>query len=63
MYKLNKFLYGLKQVPRCWNKKFNAFLHEFCFKETEADQYIFVGNVGNEPVYLALFVDDGLVAA
>jgi hypothetical protein len=61
--KLNKSLYGLKQAPRCWNKKFSAFLHEFCFKETEADQCIFVGNVGNESVYLALFVDDGLIAA
>jgi transposase InsO family protein len=61
--KLNKSLYGLKQAPRCWNKKFSAFLHEFCFKETEADQCIFVGNIGNESVYLALFVDDGLIAA
>lgn len=60
--KLNKSLYGLKQAPRCWNHKFTQFLNQFNFKSSEADQCIFVGKVKNVSVYLALFVDDGLVA-
>lgn len=57
--RLDKSIYGLKQSPRCWNKKFSAFLKKFNFRETEADKCIFVGNVGESVVYLTLFVDDG----
>lgn len=60
--RLEKSLYGLKQAPRCWNREFSAFLKEFQFRETSADQCIFVGQVRRSTVYLALFVDDGLVA-
>lgn len=60
--KLDKSLYGLKQAPRCW-KRFTRFLHEFEFKECEADKCVFVGRVKSEKIYLALFVDDGLIAA
>lgn len=61
--KLNKSLYGLKQAPRCWNKKFLEILSQFHLKCSQADQCIFVGQINGETVYLALFVDDGLVAA
>lgn len=59
--RLVKSLYGLKQSPRCWNQKFSSFLRKFRFQETSADKCIFVGEVNGETVYLALFVDDGLV--
>lgn len=36
---------------------------QFKFKCSEADHCIFIGQVNSESVYLALFVDDGLVAA
>lgn len=61
--KLNKSLYGLKQAPRCWNVKFSSFLRRFNLKETDADKCIFFGNFKGCDVYLALFVDDGIVAA
>lgn len=61
--KLERSLYGLKQAPRYWNKRFTRFLNEFKFKECEADRCVFVGQFESEVVYLALFVDDGLVAA
>lgn len=61
--KLEKSLYGLKQSPRCWNRRFTQFLNEFEFKECETDKSMFIGQYKNEVVYLALFVDDGLVAA
>lgn len=63
MCKLSKSLYGLKQSPRCWNKKFCEFLKRFSFKESDAEKCIFVGNVYGISVYLAVFVDDGLIAA
>lgn len=60
--KLNKSLYGLKQAPRCWSVKFRNFLEQFGFISTEVEQCIFRGRVENFNVYLALFVDDGLIA-
>lgn len=61
--KLKKSLYGLKQAPRCWNIKFNEFLTKFNLKPSDADQCIYQGKVHNTKVLLALFVDDGLIAA
>lgn len=59
---LQKSLYGLKQAPRCWNYKFKQFLYKFGCKEIDADKCIFVGKYNQHIVYIALFVDDGLVA-
>ena len=61
--RLGKSLYGLKQAPRCWNREFSSFLREFKFRETDVDQCIFVGDVNGSKVYLALYVDVGLIAA
>lgn len=61
--RLRKSLYGLKQALRCWNDKFCKFLERFNFKETEADKCIFTGHIEGSVVMLALFVDDGLIAA
>lgn len=59
--KLKRSLYGLKQASRCWNEKFVKFLSEFNFKNIESDKCVFVGKVLNYKVFLALYVDDGLV--
>lgn len=59
--KLNKSLYGLKQSPHCWNEKFNNVLEEFQLEKSEADECIYIGKYENEMIYLALYVDDGLV--
>lgn len=61
--KLERSLYGLKQAPRCWNLKFTKFLNEYNFKECEADKCVFIGKFMDNVVYLAVFVDDGLVAS
>lgn len=61
--KLEKSLYGLKQAPGCWNQRFTSFLNKFNFKNSGADQCIFINNHNGESVILAPFVDDGLVAA
>ena len=61
VYKLRRSLYGLKQSPRCWNEKFVGFLRSFNFKNIESDKCVFVGVVSDFKVYLALYVDDGLI--
>lgn len=61
--KLNKSLYGLKQSPRCWNIKFSNFLKSFNFKESHAEKCIYRAIVNGKIVYLALFVDDGLIVS
>lgn len=60
--RLRKSLYGLKQAPRCWNRKFCDFLQRYKFVQTDADECIFYSNFKGCVIYLALFVDDGLVA-
>lgn len=59
--KLNRSLYGLKQSPRCWNQKFVSFLEKYKFKQLKSDQCVFVGSFGNSVIYLAIYVDDGLI--
>lgn len=59
--KLHRSLYGLKQSPRCWNEKFVGFLKTFSFASCESDKCVFVGTVKGFSVYLALYVDDGLL--
>lgn len=59
--KLNKSLYGLKQSPRCWNKRFVDCLNHFKFKQLISDACVFVGKFKNNVIYLALCVDDGLI--
>lgn len=61
--KLNRPLYGLKQAARCWNQRFKDILKEINFKVSEGDQCVFYRNFDREKVYIALYVDDGLIFA
>ncbi len=61
--KLNRSLYGLKQSPRCWNKKFKAFLTSHGLQTSEADPCLFYNAAEEHKLLIALYVDDGLVAA
>lgn len=57
--KLRKSLYGLKQAPRQWNTQFDKFLHKFGLIKSQNDPCIYVAP--KRALYLALYVDDGLV--
>jgi hypothetical protein len=44
--KLHKSLYGLKQSPRAWNQKLDAFIKNIEFMKSEADPSVYVAQVG-----------------
>lgn len=60
---LNKSLYGLKQASRCWNLKFTQFLKRFNLTVSSADSCVFIGSVFGRKIVLAIYIDDGLIAA
>jgi transposase InsO family protein len=56
--KLNKSLYGLKQSPRCWNKKFTQALKAAGYIQSEADNCLFVKYESKRIAAIAIYVDD-----
>jgi hypothetical protein len=60
--KLNRSLYGLKQSPRCWNKRFSQFLQKHNLIVSDADPCLFYRNDEKGKMFVVLYVDDGLVA-
>ena len=56
-------LNGLKQAPRCWNKKFNDFLTKEGFKSSFAVPCLYIRNRNGRKLILVLYVDDGLIAS
>ncbi|KAL7288350.1 hypothetical protein TKK_0017683 [Trichogramma kaykai] len=59
--RLKKAIYGLKQSGRCWNERFDTFIKRIGFKQSNADKCVYIGVIDNCKVYLALYVDDGLI--
>ncbi|KAG8478240.1 hypothetical protein CXB51_028177 [Gossypium anomalum] len=61
---LRKSLYGLKQSPRQWYKRFDSFMTSHDFKRSSLDSCVyFKKNNDGSFVYLLLYVDDMLIAA
>ena len=56
--KLNQSLYGLKQLPRCWNEALNSQLKKMHFKQLENDPCIYTLTSGGEIFITAVYVDD-----
>ena len=60
---LKKSLYGLKQSPRQWYKRFDSFMTSHDFKRSSFDSCVyFKKNSDGSFVYLLLYVDDMLIA-
>ncbi|KAG8479138.1 hypothetical protein CXB51_029778 [Gossypium anomalum] len=60
---LKKSLYGLKQSPRQWYKRFDSFMTFHDFKRSSFDSCVyFKKNSDGSFVYLLLYVDDMLIA-
>lgn len=58
---LNRSLYGLKQSPRQWNKRFTDFVMSLELRMSENDNCVFYRT--SPLVILAIYVDDGLLFA
>lgn len=60
--RLRNSLYGLKQVPRQWYKKFESVMCEQGYKKTTSDHCVFVKKFANDDfIILLLYVDDMLI--
>jgi len=58
MCKLHKSLYGLKQTPRAWNKKLDAFLKNIKFVRSDADFSVYVAQVGDVKFFIVVYGND-----
>ena len=62
--RLQKSLYGLKQYPRCWNRKLREFLISEEFTQGQADPCLFYHMDENRSlVVIAVYVEDLIIAA
>ena len=61
---LKKSLYGLRQSPRQWYKRFDEFMLRIKFIRCSYDSYVYL-KMKNDQVsaYLLLYVDDMLIAS
>src|SRR4051812_46243645 len=57
---LRKSLYGLKQSPRQWYKKFDSVMIRAGYRRCESDSCVYFLQ-GKDPTYLLLYVDDMLI--
>lgn len=60
---LKKSLYGLKQSPRQWYKRFDSFMTSHDFNRSSFDSCVYFKRSDDSFVYLLLYVDDMLIAA
>jgi hypothetical protein len=61
VYKLNKAIYGLKQVPRAWFTRLSQALFELGFHSSSVDTSLFIYYHSNVTLYLLVYVDDILI--
>ena len=62
--KLKKSLYGLKQSPRQWYKRFDSYMIQFGYTRCEYDCCVYVKMLDDGSyIFLLLYVDDMLIAA
>ncbi|KAH9684587.1 hypothetical protein KPL70_013604 [Citrus sinensis] len=62
--RLIKSLYGLKQSPRKWYKRFDQFIQGQKFTRSEHDHFVYFRRLPDGTfIYLLLYVDDMLIAS
>jgi hypothetical protein len=62
--KLKKSIYGLKQSPRCWNKKFTQYMKSLGFHVSDADSCVFTRiSKGDRLEIVSVYVDDLIIIA
>ncbi|KAF2348136.1 Reverse transcriptase RNA-dependent DNA polymerase [Trinorchestia longiramus] len=61
--RLNKFLYGLKQSPKCWNTALDGHLKQLRFKQSKNDACIYTRVSNKGSCIIAVYVDDIIIAS
>ena len=61
--KLKKSIYGLKQSPCCWNEALDEHLKKIGFVQSKADPCLYIGKLDGELIFLAVYVDDIILAS
>nr|GFB91328.1 hypothetical protein [Tanacetum cinerariifolium] len=59
--KLKRFIYGLKQASRQWNKQFDDEIKKFGFTQNRDEPYVYIKASGSNITFLILYVDDILI--
>ena len=60
--KLEKSLYGLKQLPRCWNKAIQEYLEKVGFTQASGDACVYIRK-GDTLIVIAVYGDDLIILA
>jgi hypothetical protein len=64
VYKLKKLLYGLKQFPRQWYKRFDSYMIKIGYRRCEYECCVYVKSLDDGSfIFLLLYMDDMLIAA
>ena len=58
VYKLNKALYSLKQVPKDWYDRLSKFLLDNKFARGNVDKTLFIKRKNNELLVIQIYIDD-----
>lgn len=62
--KLKKSLYGLKQSPRQWYKRFDSYMVKLGYTRSSYDCCVYYNRLKDDSfIYLVLYIDDMLIAA
>ena len=59
--KLKKYMYGLKKSPRMWYQKFDTYILGLGFTRSKVDHCVYFKLVGDDFIYVVLYVDDMLL--
>lgn len=59
--KLLQSLYGLRQAPRIWYRMLDKYLRKCGFKRTKMDAGVYVRTVGENKIFVTVYVDDLLI--
>lgn len=59
---LKESLYELKQSPRNFNKTLNKTIVNMCFARCMSDTCMYINNINGKDVYIAIYVDDIIIA-
>ena len=54
--KLKRSLYGLKQSPHQWYKRFDSFMMSHGFKRSEFDSCVYIKFVDGSPIYICCYM-------